>query len=219
MIRVVVIDDEALVRSGFTMILHAAGDIQVVATATGVDAVREIGLARPDVVLLDIRMPEVDGLTVLERVLAANDPPVVAMLTTFDTDEYIEQALISGASGFLLKDTDPEQLVHSVRALAAGAVVFSPGATRPILAGRRDQGRRDAEARIAALTERERDVLSLLGEGLSNAEIGRTLFLSASTVKDHVSAVLGKLDVTSRVQAALLAQLGGLDRSRPDAVP
>src|SRR5687767_7738790 len=120
MIRVVVIDDEALVRSGFTMILQAADDIQVVATATGVDAVREIALARPDVVLLDIRMPEVDGLTVLERVVASSDPPIVAMLTTFDTDEYIEQALASGAAGFLLKDTDPEQLVQSVRALAAG---------------------------------------------------------------------------------------------------
>ena len=131
MIRVVVIDDEALVRTWFTMILQAADDIQVVATATGVDAVREIGLARPDVVLLDIRMPEVDGLTVLERVVASNDPPVVAMLTTFDTDEYIEQALASGAAGFLLKDTDPDRLVQSVRAVAAGPSCSPPARPGP----------------------------------------------------------------------------------------
>ncbi|MDQ1304965.1 MAG: hypothetical protein QG671_794 [Actinomycetota bacterium] len=212
MIRVVVVDDEALVRSGFTMILRAAGDIEVVATATGTDAVREIVLARPDVVLLDIRMPEVDGLTVLEQVLAMSSPPAIAMLTTFDTDEYVRRALVTGASGFLLKDTDPEQLVQSVRALAAGAVVLSPGATRPVLATSNDNGRREAQKLVATLTDRERDVLALVREGMSNAEIGRELFLSASTVKDHVSAVLGKLGATSRVQAALTAQLARLER-------
>lgn len=212
MIRVVVVDDEALVRSGFTMILRAAGDIEVVATATGTDAVREIALARPDVVLLDIRMPEVDGLTVLEQVLAMSSPPAIAMLTTFDTDEYVRRALVTGASGFLLKDTDPEQLVQSVRALAAGAVVLSPGATRPVLATSNDNGRREAQKLVATLTDRERDVLALVREGMSNAEIGRELFLSASTVKDHVSAVLGKLGATSRVQAALTAQLARLER-------
>lgn len=212
MIRVVVVDDEALVRSGFTMILQAADDIRVVATATGADAEREIALARPDVVLLDIRMPEVDGLTVLDRVLAGGSPPVVAMLTTFDTDEYIEAALAAGASGFLLKDTDPDQLVQSVRALAAGAVVLSPGAARPMIGGRLSSDRRAAEREIAALTDRERDVLALVSEGLSNAEIGRELYLSPSTVKDHVSTVLGKLGVASRVRAALVAQLAGLGR-------
>lgn len=214
MIRVVVIDDEGLVRSGFTMILQVAEDIQVVATATGVDAVREIALARPDVVLLDIRMPEVDGLTVLEQVLAMDDPPTVAMLTTFDTDEYIQRALTMGACGFLLKDTDPEQLVQAVRALAAGSVVLSPNATRPFLDGQRDRAQRAAKQRVSALTQRERDVLALLGEGLSNGEIGRTLYLSPSTVKDHVSAVLGKLGVTGRVQAALLAQAVGVEPYR-----
>ncbi|MBN9792745.1 MULTISPECIES: response regulator transcription factor [unclassified Pseudonocardia] len=217
MIRVVVVDDEALVRSGFTMILQAAGDIRVVATATGADAEREIALARPDVVLLDIRMPGVDGLTVLDRVLAAGDAPAVAMLTTFDTDEYIEQALAAGASGFLLKDTDPDQLVQSVRALAAGAVVLSPGAARPVVGGRLSADRRAAERDVAALTDRERDVLALVSEGLSNAEIGRELYLSPSTVKDHVSTLLGKLGVTSRVRAALLAQLAGLRRPGDDA--
>jgi DNA-binding NarL/FixJ family response regulator len=211
MIRTVVVDDEELVRSGFALILGAAGDIDVVATATGTDAVREIRLARPDVVLLDIRMPDVDGLAVLRDVVAAPDHPAVAMLTTFDSDEYIGAALRLGAAGFLLKDTDPVQLAQSVRALAAGAVVLSPKATRPIVDGFLGSRRRvDAEERIARLTDRERDVLARVAEGLSNAEIGGLLFLSTSTVKDHVSAILSKLGVESRVQAALLAQQAGL---------
>lgn len=212
MIRVVVVDDEALVRSGLTMIMRAAGDVDVVATATGTDAVAVVVEHRPDVVLLDIRMPQVDGLTVLRRLLALEEPPAVAMLTTFDTDEHVERALTEGASGFLLKDTDPEQLVHSVRALAAGAVVLSPGAARPVLRGQRSSERRAAEEKVARLSEREREVLALLGDGLSNAEVGKVLHLSPSTVKDHVSVVLSKLSVSSRVQAALVAQLAGLER-------
>jgi DNA-binding NarL/FixJ family response regulator len=211
-IRVVVVDDEALVRSGLTMIMRAAGDVDVVGTATGADAVAVVVEHRPDVVLLDIRMPQVDGLTVLRHLLALEQPPVVAMLTTFDTDEHVERALTEGASGFLLKDTDPEQLVHSVRALAAGAVVLSPGAARPVLRGQRGAERRAAEQQVARLSERERQVLALLGDGLSNAEVGRVLHLSPSTVKDHVSVVLDKLSVSSRVQAALVAQLAGLRR-------
>lgn len=133
MIRVVVIDDEALVRSGFTLILNAADDIEVVATATGADALATVGEHEPDVVLLDIRMPDVDGLTVLRQVRTLPAPPVVAMLTTFDTDEYVLTALHSGAAGFLLKDTEPDQLAQLVRTLVAGGVVMSPKASRTLL--------------------------------------------------------------------------------------
>ncbi|MGW0949104.1 response regulator [Streptomyces sp. NPDC002623] len=212
MIRVVVVDDEALVRSGFKLILGSADDIEVVATTVGAEAVDTVRRERPDVVLLDIRMPDVDGLTVLRQVHALPEPPVVAMLTTFDADEYIVTALRSGAAGFLLKDTEPEQLVQLVRTLAAGGVVMSPKASRAVWESRPATTAADAEeaARIGRLTERERDVLVLVSEGLSNAEIGTRIHLSAGTVKDHVSAILTKLRVGSRVQAALLAQRAGL---------
>lgn len=211
MIRVVVVDDEALIRSGLSLILGAAGDIEVVAAVSGAEAVREIGLAKPHVVLLDIRMPDVDGLTVLAQLRAMANPPIVAMLTTFDSDEYVGTALQSGAAGFLLKDTDPDQLAHSVRALAAGAVVLSAKAARPILHGQaRRAAHSGAASELEVLTDRERDVLMLVAQGLSNADIGGRLFLSSSTVKDHVSAILGKLGIQSRVQAALLAQRAGL---------
>ncbi|ONI70246.1 DNA-binding response regulator [Actinosynnema sp. ALI-1.44] len=213
MIRVVVVDDEALIRSGFELILRAAGDIDVVATTTGADAVREIGSHKPDVVLLDIRMPDVDGLTILRQLRELPDPPVVAMLTTFDADEYIAAALRSGASGFLLKDTDPEQLAQVVRTLASGGVVLSPKVTKAVVDGYLDTGAGSAAAgRVAQLTDRERDVLVLIAEGLSNADIGTRVHLSVGTVKDHVSAILTKLRVGSRVQAALLAQRAGLLR-------
>ena len=211
MIRVVVVDDEALVRSGFKLILRAAGDIDVVATAFGGEALDVITDTAPDVVLLDIRMPDVDGLTILGQVRALPEPPVTAMLTTFDTDEYIGAALRAGAAGFLLKDTDPDQLANAVRALAGGAVVLAPSATRPVLdafAGERPES--GAATLVARLSPRERDVLTLVADGLSNVDIGARLFLSASTVKDHVSAILAKLEVDSRVRAALLAQAAGL---------
>ncbi|MER7413940.1 response regulator transcription factor [Streptomyces cacaoi] len=220
MIHVAVVDDEALVRSGFELILNAAEDIRVVATAAGADAVETIRSTRPDVVLLDIRMPDVDGLTVLREVRTLPGAPVVAMLTTFDADEYILAALRSGAAGFLLKDTDPEQLAQLVRTLAAGGVVMSPKASRAILGTARPrEGRGPAEApaggdpvtaRVGRLTARERQVLVLVADGLSNADIGARIHLSAGTVKDHVSAILTKLGVGSRVQAALVAQRAGL---------
>ncbi|MEU9883334.1 response regulator transcription factor [Streptomyces phaeochromogenes] len=213
MIRVVVVDDEALVRSGFEMILNAADDIQVVATAVGSEAVSAVRRERPDVVLLDIRMPDVDGLTVLAELQALPAAPVVAMLTTFDTDEYVMTALHSGAAGFLLKDTEPDQLAQLVRTLAAGGVVLSPRASRAVLRGR-PTGPAPADAeeatRVGRLTDRERAVLTLVAEGLSNADIGARIHLSAGTVKDHVSAILTKLRVASRVQAALIAQRTGL---------
>jgi DNA-binding NarL/FixJ family response regulator len=211
-IRVVVVDDEALVRSGFGLILGASADIEVVATASGGEAVETVRRVRPDVVLLDIRMPDVDGLTVLRELRGAPDAPVVAMLTTFDADEYILTALHCGAAGFLLKDTEPEQLAHLVRTLAAGGVVLSPKASRTLLHGHPGTGAGVDEdaARVRLLTSRERDVLVLVAEGLSNADIGARIHLGAGTVKDHVSAILTKLRVSSRVQAALLAQRAGL---------
>ncbi|MFE0865911.1 response regulator [Streptomyces rochei] len=207
-----VVDDEALVRSGFQMILNASDGIRVVATAEGAQAADVIRREMPDVVLLDIRMPDVDGLTVLRQIQALPEPPHVAMLTTFDTDEYILTALRSGAAGFLLKDTEPEQLAHLVRTLAAGGVVMSPKATRALLRGHPGAGAsQDADvARVGLLSDRERDVLVLVAEGLSNADIGTRIHLSAGTVKDHVSSILTKLRVSSRVQAALLAERAGL---------
>lgn len=211
MIRVIVIDDEELVRSGFRLILEAAGDIEVVATASGTHAVREISLHRPDVVLLDIRMPDVDGLTILRQARGVKTPPVVAMLTTFDSDEYIATALRSGAAGFILKDTGPEQLAQLVRTLAAGGVVLSPKVTRTVVDGYLDSGAGStAASQINRLTDRERAVLVLIAEGLSNADIGTRIHVSVGTVKDHVSAILTKLHVGSRVQAALVAQRAGL---------
>jgi diguanylate cyclase (GGDEF)-like protein len=195
-IRVLVVDDEALIRTGFQHILDAADGIETVAAVSGgqaLDAVREL---HPDVVLLDIRMPDTDGLTVLEGIRRLPAPPVVAMLTTFDTDEYVTAALRAGAAGFLLKDTDPEQLGHLVRTLAAGETVLSSKVTRTVidgfLSGVDDE---PAVRAVAPLTEREREVLVLLAEGLSNSEIGARMYLSAGTVKDHVSAILTKLRV------------------------
>ncbi|MEU0403065.1 response regulator transcription factor [Streptomyces sp. NPDC006197] len=212
MIRVVVVDDEALVRSGFQMILNASDGIEVVATAEGAQAADVIRRERPDVVLLDIRMPDVDGLTVLRQIQELPEPPHVAMLTTFDTDEYVLTALRSGASGFLLKDTEPEQLAQLVRTLAAGGVVMSPKASRALLRSHPGAGAPQGAdvSRVGLLSDRERDVLVLVAEGLSNADIGTRIHLSAGTVKDHVSSILTKLRVSSRVQAALLAERAGL---------
>jgi len=211
MVRVIVVDDEELVRSGFRLILQAAGDIEVVATVSGGEAVKEVGLHAPDVVLLDIRMPDVDGLTVLRQLRGLRTPPVVAMLTTFDSDEYIATALRSGAAGFILKDTAPEQLAQLVRTLAAGGVVLSPKVTRTVVDGYLDSGAGSpAATQVGRLSERERVVLVLIADGLSNTDISQRIHVSVGTVKDHVSAILTKLQVGSRVQAALVAQRAGL---------
>jgi len=211
MVRVVVVDDEELVRSGFRLILQAAGDITVVAAVAGAQAVKEVALQRPDVVLLDIRMPDVDGLTILRQLRGLADPPVVAMLTTFDSDEYIATALRSGAAGFILKDTGPEQLAQMVRTLASGGVVLSPKVTRTVVDGYLDSGAGSAAAtQVGRLSERERVVLVLIADGLSNTDIAGRIHVSVGTVKDHVSAILTKLQVGSRVQAALVAQRAGL---------
>jgi DNA-binding NarL/FixJ family response regulator len=206
-----VVDDEALVRSGVSIILDTTDEIEVVASCGGGEAIDSYLRHRPDVVLLDIRMPDVDGLTVLQRLRDRVQPPIVAMLTTFSADEHVAVALERGASGFLLKDTDPDQLIHSVRALAAGGCVLSPLVTMTVIAGylgsRDDQVRK---SRIDSLSPRERQVLALVGEGLANAEIGKRLFMSVPTVKEHLSAVLTKLGLANRVQAAVLAYRAGL---------
>jgi len=211
MARVMIVDDEALVRSGLELILGAAGDIEVVATCDGVQAVEQAQRHRPDVILLDLRMPQVDGLAVLRQLARWPERPVVAMLTTFDADEFIAEALGWGAAGFLLKDTEPEHLMHAVRALATGGSVLSPTVARTVISGYLDGSARPADvARIKAMSPRERDVLGLIGEGLSNADIGRRLHLSTATVKDHVSAVLMRLGVNNRVQAAVVARAVGV---------
>jgi DNA-binding NarL/FixJ family response regulator len=210
-IRVLVVDDEALIRTGFQHILNAAGDIEVVAAVSGRQAVAEVGRLHPDIVLLDIRMPDVDGLTVLERIRALPSPPVVAMLTTFDTDEYVAAALRMGAAGFLLKDTDPEHLALQVRTLAADGVVLSPKVTSTVVGGYL-AARSRSGGPVDRLSAREREILVLLADGLSNGEIAARLYLGVGTVKDHVSAILTKLGVNGRVQAALAAERAGLLR-------
>lgn len=212
MIRVLVVDDEAMIRTGFQHILDAAQDIEVVAAVPGGQALQTAQELGPDVVLLDIRMPDVDGLTVLAGLRRLPNPPVVAMLTTFDMDEYVATALHSGAAGFLLKDTDPEQLPFLVRTLADGGTVLSSEVTRTVVDGYLNAGPQEPAALslAARLTDRERAVLVLIAEGLSNTDIGTRMHLSTGTVKDHVSAILTKLKVDGRVQAALLAERAGL---------
>ncbi|HLR94132.1 MAG TPA: response regulator transcription factor [Jiangellaceae bacterium] len=215
-IRTMVIDDEALVRSGLHLILDAAPDVEVVATCDGVRGIELIQRHRPAVVLLDLRMPQVDGLTILRELAGWAHPPAVAMLTTFDTEEYINQALSLGAAGFLLKDTEPEHLAHAVRVIAAGGRMLSPKVTDTVITGYLAGGS-DAQGRagIAMMTPREREVLALVGQGLANAQIAHRLHLSPSTVKDHVSAVLTKLDVSNRVRAAVIARDAGLVAGPP----
>lgn len=202
MIRVVVVDDEALVRSAFTLILNTAPDITVVGATSGADAFALIRDRRPDVVLLDIRMPVVDGLTVLRQVRALAEPPVVAMLTTFGADEYVLTALHSGAAGFLLKDTDPEGLAQLVRTLSAGGVVMS----RPAVRALENSLPRIAPDRLGDLGEQDRELLGLIAGGLTNAEIGDRRGVSAAEVREHVGALLATLRVSTRVQAALLVR-------------
>ncbi|MDF3290491.1 response regulator [Streptomyces silvisoli] len=209
-VRVLIVDDETLIRSGLAMILGSAPDITVVASCEGAQALAAVRDEQPDVVLLDIRMPDVDGLTVLRRLTELPDPPYVAMLTTFDTDEYLGEALRLGASGFLLKDTDPEILVRSVRAVATGAGCLSPSVVRRLRHPARAGASYQASEAVSALSPRERQVLAYVGQGLSNAEIGARMHIAVATVKDYVRAVLTKLGVANRIQAAVLADRVGL---------
>jgi DNA-binding NarL/FixJ family response regulator len=212
-LRVVIADDQALVRAGFRMILEADGAIEVVCEAgDGEEAIAAVRRLQPDVVLMDVRMPVLDGLEATRRIMASHEkPPRVIMLTTFDVDEYVYAALRAGASGFLLKDVSPEQLVAAVRLVAAGDALLAPSITRrfverfaapaaPSLPG----------ADLTALTAREREVLVLIARGLSNAELAEALTLSEATIKTHVARILSKLGLRDRVQAVVLAYESGL---------
>ena len=214
MIRVLVADDEALVRSGLRMILEAAGDIAVAGEAAdGAAAVAACTRLRPDVVLMDVRMPVLDGLSAAARIAHLPRPPSVVMLTTFDLDEHVHRALRAGAVGFLLKDTPPADLAAAVRTVADGNAMLAPTVTRRLITAFAETGPPPAERareRLAALTERERDVVRALAQGLSNADIGRALTLREATVKAHVSRALDKLGLDNRVQAAILAYEAGL---------
>jgi DNA-binding NarL/FixJ family response regulator len=213
-LRVVIADDQALVRAGFRMILEADADLQVVGDAAdGEQAISVVRRLDPDVVLMDIRMPVLDGLQATRRMLSSgSERPRVIMLTTFDADEYVYAALRAGASGFLLKDVSPEQLVAAVRLVAAGDALLAPSITRRLVERFAAPARKPAvEADgLSALTSREREVLLLIARGLSNTEIAEHLTLSEATVKTHVARILSKLDLRDRVQAVVAAYESGL---------
>ena len=222
-IRVLLADDQPLLRHGFALILRAQPDIEVIGEAAdGAEAVRLTGLLRPDVVLMDVRMPGTDGIEATRQLagpdgpgLAASPRPRVLILTTFDLDEYVYDALRAGASGFLLKDAPTEEVVGAVRAVAAGNAVLSPAVTRRLLdqVGRRLPAAVSRGPGLEQLTEREHEVLRMLAAGLSNAEIAQALVVSDATVKSHVSSLLGKLGLRDRVQAVIFAYETGLVRA------
>jgi DNA-binding NarL/FixJ family response regulator len=213
-LSVLIVDDQALVRAGFRMILDAEEDIDVAGEAAdGADAVAEAQRLQPDVILMDVRMPEVDGIEATRRILAADGVETkVVMLTTFDMDEYVYDALRAGASGFLLKDVPPEQLVAGIRAVAQGDALLAPSVTRRVIEEfvRRRSAPPPPPPEVEQLTTRELEVLKLVARGLSNAEIAKELFVSDTTVKTHVAHVLMKLGVRDRVQAVVLAYECGL---------
>ena len=211
-IRVVLVDDDPMVRTGLGLILGGDPGIAIVAEAVdGEDAVRVVAEHRPDVVLMDIRMPRRDGLSATEAILATPDPPRILVLTTFDADDLVLKALRAGAAGFLLKDTQPARLVEAVRAVAAGQPMLSPSVTAQLIAavaqpelGAAQSARAAAEGKLATLTDREVEVAQAIGRGLSNQEIAGELYMSVATVKAHVGRLFTKLDVDNRVQIAIL---------------
>jgi DNA-binding NarL/FixJ family response regulator len=220
-IRVLVADDQSLVRAGFRTLLAGEDDIEVVAEArTGLEAVSKAARFDPTIVLMDIRMPELDGLEATRRILAADPNARVLILTTFDLDEYIYEGLNAGASGFVLKDDPPEQLIDAIRTVAAGDALLSPAVTKRVIKQFARAPRPKPPKGFDELTAREREILRLVVEGLSNAEIGEQLFIGEATVKTHVTHILQKLDLRDRVQAVVLAHQSGLletDALGPDA--
>jgi DNA-binding NarL/FixJ family response regulator len=208
-VKVLLVDDDALVRAGLRLILSSAEDIDVVGESDdGSDAVAAVRQHRPDVVLMDIRMPHMDGITATAALRRLNPPPQVIVLTTFQADEHVVAALRAGASGFLVKDTPPADIINAVRLVADGDAIISPSVTRTLLShfGTTEASERHrlAAQQVAALTEREREVATAVGEGASNAEIAASLFMSEATVKAHVSRLLSKLDLSNRVQIAIV---------------
>jgi DNA-binding NarL/FixJ family response regulator len=224
-IRLLLADDQELVRTGFRLILNAEPDMVVAGEAAdGAQAVDESARLRPDVVLMDVRMPGVDGIEATRRLgRIGPDPPRVIMLTTFDLDEYVYEALRAGASGFLLKDAPAAQLVDAIRVVAAGDALLAPAITRRMIAEFAKRPLPQDEPALEDLTGRELEVLTLIARGRSNAEIGAELFISDATVKTHVKRVLAKLDLRDRVQAVVLAYETGLvqpgDRTAADGSP
>ncbi len=210
-IRVLVADDQSLVRAGFRMLLGDEAGIEVVAEASnGLEAVDKAARFDPTVVLMDIRMPELDGLEATRRILAADDAARVLILTTFDLDEYVYEALRAGASGFVLKDDPPEQLIAAIRVVAAGDALLSPVVTKRVIERFTRIPQAAPPSEVEELTERELDVFRLVARGLSNAEIGQELYISETTVKTHVTHILQKLGLRDRVQAVVLAHETGL---------
>ena len=213
-IRVAVVDDQALVRGGFAMVLGHQADIEVVAEAgNGLEAIEAARAHRPDVILMDIRMPEMDGLEATSRIIEEADWPVrVLILTTFDPDEYVYKALRAGASGFVLKDIPPEELVKGVRTVADGGALLAPSITRRLIGKFAERLAVDTRtsSRLERLTNREREVLAAIARGLNNTEISQGLFIGAATVKSHVSSILTKLGLCDRAQAVVFAYESGL---------
>jgi DNA-binding NarL/FixJ family response regulator len=210
-IRVLVADDQSMVRAGFRMLLSGESDIEVVAEASdGVEAVDKAARYQPTVVLMDIRMPELDGLEATRRILARDQAARVIVLTTFDLDEYVYEALRAGASGFVLKDEPPEQLLAAIRIVARGEALLSPGITKRVIEKFMTISHPEPPKQVAELTEREIDVFRLLARGLSNAEISEELHIGETTVKTHITHILQKLNLRDRVQAVVLAYETGL---------
>jgi DNA-binding NarL/FixJ family response regulator len=210
-IRVLVADDQAMVRAGFRLLLAGEPDIDVVAEArTGAEAVEKAARFDPAVVLMDIRMPELDGIAATRRILAADATARILILTTFDLDEYVYEALRAGASGFVLKDDPPEQLLAAIRTVAGGDALLSPAVTKRVIARFTHLPQPSVPPGLEELTERELDVFRLITRGLSNAEIGKELFISDTTVKTHITHLLQKLGLRDRVQAVVLAYQCGL---------
>jgi DNA-binding NarL/FixJ family response regulator len=217
-IRVLVADDHSMVRAGFRMLLTGEQDIEVVAEASnGLEAVAETKRLNPAVVLMDIRMPEIDGIEATRRILAANSAARILILTTFGLDEYVYEALCAGASGFMLKDDPPEQLIAAVRTVAVGNALLSPAITRRVIKQFTHIPRPAPPKGFGELTEREHEILRLVATGLSNAEIGRKVYISETTVKTHVTHILQKLGLRDRVQAVVLAYQTGLLERGPRA--
>jgi DNA-binding NarL/FixJ family response regulator len=215
---VLVADDQSMVRAGFRMLLASQEDIEVVAEAgNGLEAVEKAERYRPDIILMDIRMPELDGLEATRRILAADSGARILVLTTFDLDEYVYEALRAGASGFVLKDDPPEQLLAAIHVVAAGDALLSPTVTKRVIKQFSRTPRPTPPPQLGDLSEREREVFRLIAKGLSNAEIGKELFISETTVKTHVTHILQKLDLRDRVQAVVLAyQTGVFESVEPD---